>query len=249
MTVRQGGLAVDWLGYATARIEWPDGTVAYTDPGRYGVLTGEWTPGDFDGASSHPTSRDYEAGDADLVVVTHDHHYDPDGIERVAAEDATVVVYEAVDAESISRDVRPVAALPYQVERVAYGDSLDVAGVDVVVTPAETAPGDPGEQSSHPRGFGCGYLLTHADRSVCWPGDTDPLDAHDALSPDVLLPPISGQITMGEREAARLAAALEPALVVPIHYNTFAALAADETAFAQAVAARGVRVALDSETR
>lgn len=246
MTVRQGGLTLDWLGYATARVEWPEGTVAYTDPGRYGVLTGEWTPGDFDTADAHLQSSDYRASDADLVVVTHDHHYDPDGIDRVASDDATVVVYEEVDAANISRDVDPVADLSYDVKRVGYGDSLTVEGVTVDVTPAETAPETPGGTSSHPPGFGCGFVLTSGDRSVFWPGDTDPLDAHEALAPDVFLPPISGDITMGEGEAAALAAALEPDLVVPIHYNTFAGLAADDEAFAVAVAEKGVPVALDA---
>jgi L-ascorbate metabolism protein UlaG (beta-lactamase superfamily) len=248
MTVRQGGLSVDWLGYATARIEWPDGTVAYTDPGRYGVLTGEWTPGEFDTAAAHPAARDYRAGDADLVVVTHDHHYDPDGIERVAGSDATVVVYEAVDAANISRDVAPVGELDSEVVRVGYGDKLTPAGVDVDVLPAETVPAEPGGTSSHPPGFGCGFVLTRGGRSVFWPGDTDPLDAHEALAPNVFLPPISADITMTESEAARTAAALAPDLAVPIHYNTFAGLAADEDAFVAAVARRGIPVAVDSRT-
>ncbi|MXR19549.1 MBL fold metallo-hydrolase [Halobacterium bonnevillei] len=248
MTVRQGGVTVDWLGYATTRIEWPDATVAYTDPGRYGVLTGEWTPGAFDTAAAHPAARDYRAEDADLVVVTHDHHYDPDGIERVAAADASVVVYEAVDAANISRDVAPVDELDYDVVRVAYGDKLTAAGVDLSVLPAETVPDEPGGTSSHPPGFGCGFVLTRGGRSAFWPGDTDPLDAHEALAPDVFLPPISAGITMTESEAATLAATLAPDLVVPIHYNTFAGLAADEDAFVAAVARRGIPVAVDSRT-
>jgi len=41
MTIRHNDLAVDWLGYATLRIEGDD-SVVYMDPGRYGVLSGEW---------------------------------------------------------------------------------------------------------------------------------------------------------------------------------------------------------------
>ncbi|MDZ5810079.1 MBL fold metallo-hydrolase, partial [Halorubrum sp. AD140] len=67
MTVHYDGFAVEWLGYATARLEPASGPVAYTDPGRYGVLD------------------DYWARDGDLVVVTHDHHYDPEGIRSVAS--------------------------------------------------------------------------------------------------------------------------------------------------------------------
>ena len=235
---------MDWLGYATARIKWRDGTVAYTDPGRYGVLEETWTPGDFETATSHPDARDYRAADADLVVVTHDHHYDPDGIDRVASEDATVVVYDRVDADNISRDVTPVSDLAYDVVRVAYGDTVEAADVTVDVVPAETAPDSTGS-SSHPPGFGCGYVLGHDDRAVFWTGDSDALDAHESLDPDVFLPPLSGDITMDEAEAAALAGALDPDLVVPIHYNTFEGLAGDGEQFAVDVARRGIPVALD----
>jgi len=245
MTVTRAGLTVDWLGYATARVEWPDGTVAYTDPGRYGVLTGEWTPGDFDGAQHHPPASAYHEQDADLVVVTHDHHYDPHGIERVAGDDTTVVVYEAVSAETVSRNVTPVDALDYDVVRVAYGDSPTIAGVDVETVRAETAPDDPGGESSHPPEFGCGYALTREDTTVFYPGDSDALAAHGDLDPDVFLPPLSRRITMGETEAADLAERLAPELVVPVHYNTFEGLVGDSRLFAQDVASRGIPVALD----
>ncbi|MFB6072586.1 MAG: MBL fold metallo-hydrolase [Halobacterium sp.] len=247
MTVTACGATVDWLGYATARIEWPDGTVAYTDPGRYGVLTGEWTPGDFPTGDRHPASEPYRERDADLVVVTHDHHYDPHGIARVAGEDATVVVYEAVSAETASRSVAPVDALDQDVVRVAYGDDVTVAGVDVSVVSAETEPDAPGETSSHPPGFGCGYVLSRAGTAAFYPGDSDALDAHRDVDADVFLPPLSGEITMDERDAADLAEAIAPDLVVPVHYNTFAGLAGDSDQFARDVAGRGIPVALDEQ--
>lgn len=102
MTVRYDDFSVEWLGYATARLEPEGGPVAYTDPGRYGVLD------------------DYWARDGDIVVVTHDHHYDPDGIRSVAREDATLVIYDAVDSAGIDRDVESIDSLAddYDVIRV-----------------------------------------------------------------------------------------------------------------------------------
>jgi len=245
MTVRFDGLTLDWLGYATARIEWPDGTVAYTDPGRYGVLTGAWDPEEPGLADAHPDPTDYRPEDGDVVVVTHDHHYDPDGIERVAREDATVVVYDAVHAGSIDRDVRPVRDLPFEVLRVDDEADLLVGGAIVRSLQAYTEPDEPGAEPSHPEGFGCGFHLTVGDWSVFWPGDTDVLAGHAELDVDVFLPPISGRITMGPTEAADLAAEMDPDLVVPIHYNTFEGLAADSREFAASVASHGVAVALD----
>ena len=90
MTVRYDALTVEWLGYATARLAVDGGPVVYTDPGRYGVLD------------------DYWARDGDVVVVTHDHHYDPAAIRSVASPDATLVIYEDVDPARIDRDVEPI---------------------------------------------------------------------------------------------------------------------------------------------
>ena len=251
MTVRRGGLSVTWLGYATARVA-TGGATVYADPGRYGVLTGEWTADSPEAAAAHPPSSDYRAEDGDVVVVTHDHHYDPDGVRRVAAPEATIVVYEAVDPERIAaagRDVEPPEALPHDVVRVGYGDVVDLDGVTVEAIPAYNEPDGPwGDYADgdplHPRGFGCGFVVGLGGVRWCWPGDSDALDVHRDLELDLFTPPI-GAFTMDRHDAADLANAIAPDLVVPIHYNTFAALEADSAAFASDVAKRGVPVALD----
>lgn len=251
MTVRYNDLFITWLGYAAARISGSDGTVAYTDPGRYGTLTGEWE--DRYGGAPHPRGPPYDAQDGNLVVVTHDHHYDDDGVRRVAAEDATVLVYEAVSAEGVKensgRDVEEPEDLPYDVRRVAYGDELTVDGVDVTVVPAYNHPDgrnvhDSGEPI-HPEEFGCGFSLVVDDIPCFWTGDSDVLDVHTNLDVSVFLPTISKSFTMNQDEAADLAADLDPDLVVPIHYNTFPALEADSRRFAADVAEHSIPVALD----
>jgi L-ascorbate metabolism protein UlaG (beta-lactamase superfamily) len=236
MPIRHDGLTVSWLGYATVRIE-AGGTVVYLDPGRYGVLDG------------------YAARDGDLVCVTHDHHYDPDGIERVASEDATVVVFEGVNSHRIERDVERVSTLDYDVRRV--DDEADVAVGDVVVrtVPAYNEPDGPHTTDTgdpvHPAGFGCGFHLTVPSPErpngvrVFWPGDTDVLEGHAELDVSLFCPPIGGSFTMDRREAADLAASMDPDLVLPVHYDTFEALETDSAAFAADVAGRGVPVVLD----
>ncbi|WP_435096192.1 MBL fold metallo-hydrolase [Halarchaeum sp. P4] len=245
MTVTFGSHTVEWLGYACARVETADGTVVYTDPGRYGTLDDTWDEeyGDY----AHPHGREYDARDGDVVLVTHDHHYDDDGVRRVAKPDATVLVYEAVSAEGVEensgRDVAEPEDLDYDVRRVAYGDSLDVAGVGVDIVPAYNRE-DSG-RSGHPYEFGCGFRFTADERAYFWPGDSDVVEEHDGLDVDVLLPSIAQSFTMDRHDAADLAETLRPDLVLPIHYNTFDALAADDEAFAADVAARGVPVVLD----
>ncbi|SNZ04383.1 L-ascorbate metabolism protein UlaG, beta-lactamase superfamily [Natronoarchaeum philippinense] len=247
MTISHGDLTIDWLGYATVRIEDGDGTVVYLDPGRYGTLTGEWTP-DTEGVG-HPPAQDYDARDGDLVCVTHDHHYDSDGVRRVAREDATVLAYDAVYAPGIGRDVERLGDLSQEVVRVDEHEDRLVEDVIVRTIAAYNEPDGPHVDDSgepyHPEGFGVGFHLTFGDTTVFWPGDSDVLDGHEELDVDVFLPSISGNFTMDRHEAADLAAALDPDLVVPIHYNTFAGLEADSEAFALDLAERGIPVALD----
>lgn len=250
MTVRYDGFTVDWLGYATARVETPDGYVCYTDPGRYGVLD------------------DYWAKDGDLVLVTHDHHYDSDGIRSVADEDATLVIYEGVDSAGIDRDVEPVSALAedYDVVRVGEEDEIEIAasgaaGDATVVDPEATVwsvpayndPEGPNAKAdgtvSHPKGLGCGFLVALGGKRLFWPGDSDALDGFAELDVDLFLANIGGGgIVSDEETSAELADEMRPELVVPIHYDTFEKLEADGEAFAADVASRSVAVALDERS-
>ncbi len=229
MTVRHEGLRVDWLGYATVRIEGSDGVV-YLDPGRYGVLD------------------DHRPRDGDVVCVTHDHHYDSEGIDRVASEDATLVVYDGVDAAGIDRDVVAPEALDRRVNRIAQDDALRVNGINVESFPAHNrSDGHVRDDGTpyHPEGFGVGYRVRVDGLPAFWPGDTDVLDFHADLAASLLVPPIGGSFTMDREEAAALAAEVDPDLVLPVHYDTFDALETDERAFAADVAERGVPVVLE----
>lgn len=249
MTVTHDGFSIDWLGYATVRIESEDGTVVYLDPGRYGVLTGDWEPDSPD--RRHPPASDYREQDADLVAITHDHHYDSDGIERVANEESTIAIYEAVEPRFIDRDVARVSDLPGETVRVGEHDDRMLADVIVRTIPAYNEPDGPRTTADgepfHPEGFGVGFHLTIDDTRFFWPGDTDVLDGHDELDVDVFLPPIGGSFTMDRREAAELAEGLDPDLVVPIHYDTFEALETDADAFVEDLEERGVPVHIDDE--
>ncbi|MFC3959964.1 MBL fold metallo-hydrolase [Halovivax cerinus] len=231
MTVTHGPVELDWFGYATIRIAGRTGTVVYVDPGRYGVLDG------------------HRPRDGDLVLVSHAHHFDPDGIERVAHEDAIVVCHESIDATEIDRVSRQPEELPFTVERVEADESFAVGPLDLYTTPAHNEPDGPHTRDDgtpfHPAGTGCGFGLTMDGITVFWPGDTDALSLHETLPVDVFCPPIGGRFTMDRREAATLAVDIAPDLVVPIHYDTFEALETDASAFVVDVATSGVPVALD----
>ncbi|GGM27764.1 MBL fold metallo-hydrolase [Haloarcula argentinensis] len=246
MTVRHDGITAEWLGYATLRLEGED-TVVYFDPGRYGVLTGEWEP-DTPGIG-HPPTRDHAPEDGDIVCVTHIHHYDPDGIRRVASEDATVVAFEGINVHATDRDLDRLADLDYEVRKVSMEADVLVDDVPIWTMPAYNHEDgrnlkDDGSPI-HPKGIGCGFLVSLDDTRVFWPGDTDVLDGHAELDVSLFVPSIAKNYTMNRHEAADLAEEMDPDLVLPMHYNTFTSLEADSGAFAEDVAKRGVPVVLD----
>ena len=257
MTVRHDDLQVTWYGYATTRIETDGGFVAYLDPGRYGVLTGEWTPvgGGNPKEAAHPRATDFRPEDADLVCVTHNHHYDSDGIRRVANEGTTVVVYEGVDPAGIGRDVDPIDDLPGEIVRIGEEAHFAIdgpdGGADVWSVPAYNEEDGPRADAvgdvPHPKGLGVGYRLALGGSSVFWPGDSDALDAFAELSVSLFLANIAGTVVSTAEESAALAERMDPGLVLPVHYNTIEVLEADSGTFAADVAKRGVPVVLDEQ--
>ncbi len=220
MTVDYNGLSFDRLGHASVRIETDDGLVLYIDP---------WS----DVVEGRPR-------DGDVVFVTHDDpdHYDPDGITAVASDDADIVVYDAIDTTELDRAVTPLA----------YDGSLTVAGITVEAVPAHNrADGDHVDDDGtpfHAEREVIGLMLTIDGTTVYFPSDTDFLPAHNHIVADVFIPPIGGHYTMDRHEAADFAESVAPALVFPVHYDTFEAIETDVEAFAEDVESRGPTVSL-----
>jgi L-ascorbate metabolism protein UlaG (beta-lactamase superfamily) len=247
MTVQYDDLTIEWLGYATVRIEGPEQTI-YLDPGRYGVLSGDWEP-ESERGRAHPESCDFRPKDGDLVCLTHVHHYEPDGIDRVLDSSGVVLACEGIAPRESRRDLPRLVDLDHEIRRVSTETEVIAAETPIWTVPAYNEPDGPQTDEDgrpfHPEGRGCGFLLSVDGTRLFWPGDTDVLAGHDQLDVDVFLPPIGGAFTMDREAAADLAAALDPDLVLPIHYNTFPALEADSSAFVDDLATHGIEVVLD----
>jgi L-ascorbate metabolism protein UlaG (beta-lactamase superfamily) len=220
MSVSFHGLEFEHLGHASVRIETGDGTVIYID---------QW-------------SNVYEEtpSDGEVVLVTHNDfdHCDPDAIEAVAAPDATVAVYEAVDTSDLDRDV---VDLPYD------GD-VDVAGIPITTVLAYNQPdGDHLDEDGEP--FHdvqevIGLVLEIDGVTIYFPSDTDFVSELESVSADVFIPPIGGHYTMDRHEAAAFARSVDPELVLPVHYDTFDVIETDAEAFADELESDGIRVEL-----
>jgi len=218
--VAYNGLTFERLGHASVRIETGDGTVIYIDPWSQVLET--------------------EPHDADTVFVTHDDqdHYDAAAITAVATTDTTVGAYEAIDT----------ADLDYEVTPLADDVSHTVDGIEVRTVPAYNQPDgdhvDEDGQPFHADDEVIGLLLTIDGTTVYFPSDTDFLDDHKELTADVVMPPIGGHFTMDRHTAARFVQRLDPALVLPVHYDTFDAIETDAEAFKEEVEASGSEVVL-----
>lgn len=237
MTVSYGAVQFDWLGHATVRLESRTGVVIYVDPDR-AVVRENGAP-----------------RDGDLVLVTHGHHYDPDGIGRVAGDNAMVVIHESIDGHETDahgagrsgRARKRPADLSHDIERVRADESFVLGPLDLFTAPAYNDPDGPhtrGDGSPyHPEGTGCGYAVTVDGVQAFFPGHTDALEYHEDLDVDAFFPPIDGETTMDRHEAATLAGRMAPRLVCPIYDET---TGVDAEAFVVDVAIRAVPVVLEN---
>jgi L-ascorbate metabolism protein UlaG (beta-lactamase superfamily) len=150
---------------------------------------------------------------ARLVLVTHDHfdHLSLPDIDAVAAPDTVVVGPASVAAQ----------APGFETVTVAPGDSVSVAGVQVLAVPAYNldkfrAPGQP----YHPReSGGVGYVVALDGVRYYHAGDTDVVPEMADVRCEVALLPVGGKFTMTWEEAAEAADLIDPAVAVPMHYG------------------------------
>ena len=98
--------------------------------------------------------------------------------------------------------------------------------------------------SGVPGGLPCGFVFEMDGRKIYHAGDTGLMSDMALLADediDVALLPIGDVYTMGPAEALRAVKMIRPKMVIPMHYDTFPAIAQDPEAFAVAVEALGVR--------
>ncbi len=205
------GLTIGWVGHSTLTID-ADGRRLLTDPlltTRVAHLRRRCPP-------PHP-----DAGDADVVLISHAHldHLHLPSLRRVRR--SARVVTPAGTRRLVER-----AGLRNVVEVVA-GDAVDLDGfaIEVVGANHKAGRGPQSRITAEP----VGYVVGTAGRRVYFPGDTDLFPAMAELGPiDVAALPIWGwgpTIGAGHLDPERATeamATIEPGLVVPIHWGTYA---------------------------
>lgn len=166
---------------------------------------------------------------ADLVVTTHDRidHFDEITLRPIAERPEPLFL-----GPSSCRERWLAMGLPAErFLRLDQGESREVGGVRLTALYADHGSGD--------RRDAIGVVLEAGDFRVYQTGDTEYgerlVAATRGLAPDLLTLPINGRMgNMDHRQAALLAEAVAPRVVVPNHYGMFRANTADPQNFLDA---------------
>jgi len=210
-----------WYGHSAFKLEL-DGLTALIDP----WITNPLSP--------HRSVDSFvkEVKNVDLIVVTHDHDdHVGDAVELMKRYKQARVFAVFELAEHLGREVgdadRAVGA--------NIGGPARFGSLKMVLTPAHhsSSIGDPA---------GVVVIGEKEYKALYHAGDTGLVAEMQFIGelygPDVALLPIGGHFTMGPLEAAKAVELLRPKIAVPMHYNTFPAIAADPEEFAGLVKKR-----------
>jgi L-ascorbate 6-phosphate lactonase len=230
LDLRSGQIALWWLGQATFLLRSREATVL-VDP--------------F--LSPHPDRRvpppfaPRDAEGVDVVLITHDHldHLDDDALPGIAEASPACwfVVPEPVAFRLTDLGIAGERVVPAQ-----PGRPLGLGGVRIDPVPASHGV-EPADAYSFGRELSgglvryLGYVLDLDGTRVYHAGDTIPYDGIEAgiaaFEPELALLPINGRSAereaqgivgnLDEEEAVELAAAIGAAVLVPIHWDLFAA--------------------------
>lgn len=163
------------------------------------------------------------AGRADYIFITHDHGDHVGDAEAIARETgATIISIYDLAVELEARGLKAVGA--------NIGGRISLKDLFAVLTPAT---------HSSRTGSPTGVVVGGRDVRVYHAGDTGLFSEMEFIGrlykPNIALLPIGGHFTMGVEEASLAVELIKPEIVIPMHYNTFPAIAADPVKFKELV--------------
>ena len=172
---------------------------------------------------------------ADVVLITHGHpdHFQPEVVKNLSKRGTRVVVPTSTKEAGLDYGLATDAMAPGESKQVGF---LPVTAVAAYNT----------SKPFHPRRKAwVGYLFEIDGVRIYHAGDTDFIPEMKGLGVDVALLPVGGLFTMGKKEALQAAEALQPQVVVPMHYGRLPFTGGAGRAFARAWS--GLSVVLDPQ--
>ncbi len=200
-------MEITWLGHAGIKIK--GSKTIIIDP----FLTGNPV------AAAKPE----EIGQADIIIVTHDHgDHRGDAFEIARQTGATLVAIHEIAVEAQAQGI--------QAEGMNIGGTVEVKGVKIHMVPA---------LHSAEKGSATGVVIEMDGRRLYHAGDTgltyDMKIIGEFFEPDLSFLPIGDRYTMGIPSAAKAVEFLRTKRVIPIHYDTFPLVSADPEEFRRRV--------------
>ena len=223
------GIEMTWLGHATFRFRFGDGTTVIIDP---------WLESN---PACPPAEHSQERVDA--IFVTHGHFDHMADAEPLAtAHGAPVFAIHEVAVYLEMQCVENVVGLN------KGGTVAGPGGMRGTMVDAVHSGGISGPDGIIPGGTPAGWILAFPDGPrVYHAGDTmvfgDMSLIGELFSPDIALLPIGGHYVMDPPQAAHAAQLLGVKAVVPMHYGTFPILAGTPSELADALNGTGIETA------
>lgn len=154
---------------------------------------------------------------ADIIFITHDHfdHLSIPDVKKISKKDTVIVTTGIVKAQ-LEGDVRAVKP----------GDKIVIGDINISATYAY----NPSKQFHPKAANNVGFIITVNGESIYHTGDTEFIEEMKALKADVLLVPIGGKYTSDVEDAANIVGAVNPKLVIPMHWGKLTDVAGREAA-------------------
>ncbi len=152
--------------------------------------------------------EELEKGDVILVTHSHKDHCKRVTINRLKRSNTLVIAPETCLKE-----------LDREMNLIRPGDVITVGDIKITAVEAYNTPKGSSTRKVHRKGRGVGYLLSIKGRTIYHAGDTDFFPEMKELGKiDVALLPIGGTFTMDMEEAVKTVLAIQPEIVIPMHY-------------------------------
>lgn len=149
--------------------------------------------------------------DADVVLITHGHHdhLDPKALAAIRGQETRIV-----GPPHVAEQVRGAVA-------IKIGQTKEVAGLKIEAVPAYNIEHKrPSGKPFHPKGWGCGFVVTFGNKRVYVAGDTENVPEMAELKDiDIAFLPMNLPYTMTPEMVAEAARTIRPQVLYPYHYG------------------------------
>jgi L-ascorbate metabolism protein UlaG (beta-lactamase superfamily) len=162
---------------------------------------------------------------ADLILISHEHfdHCSPEDVAKIQ-KPKTVIVTEKDSAKKLKGDVRVMKP----------GDTLSVEGIKIEAVPSYNV-----DKDFHPRkNAWLGFVVEVDGVRIYHAGDCDFIPEMKNLHVDIALLPVSGTYVMTAEQAVQAALAINPKLVIPMHYGAIVGDEQDAAHFKKSLAGK-----------